>query len=356
MKILHLPYNIGSKITITVNALRKMGVEAKGIAVNNHLDYVGENVQVFNSKDYSYLNPQKYFTVMEANKKIKQAIEWADVVHWYYDFKVFKSDSILNFISRINKPAVVEWLGSDIRISEQLSHKNSYYKKAFAGNYPYRFETKEHSRMIQKKFRDAGFEALIRPELEAFVQNDIFPSYFKINNRIDVSEYVPSYLDSLKKIPLIVHPVTSRDAKGTEYILQAIDKLKQKHQFDFLILENISHEKAKEKMSMADIVIDQLILGAFGTITLEGMALGKPVVCYISDDLNQALPSENPIVNANPDTIHQELEKLIVDSALRNECGKKSRLYVEKYHDADQIAFQIKEIYEKILSKKTFAK
>ena len=353
MKVLHLPYNIGSKITITVNSLRKIGVDACGIAVNNYLDFAGENVLVFNPRDYSYLNPKKYFTVVEANKKIMKAIEWADVVHWYYDFKVLKSERILNFINKIKKPAVVEWLGSDVRISEQLSPVNPYYKKSFSHNYPYRFETKEHSRMVQKKFRDAGFEALVRPELEEFVQKDIFPFYHKISNRIDIGKYVPSYPDPLKKNPLIVHPVTSQDAKGTEFIISAIEKLKNNYQFDFQILENILHENVKEAMSKADIVIDQLILGAFGTTTLEGMAFGKPVICYISDNLLKALPSGNPIVNASPDTIHQELEKLIVGSSIRNECGKKSRLYAEKYHDADKIAFQLKEIYETVIKGKS---
>lgn len=354
MKVLHLPYNIGSKITITVNALRNAGLDAKGIAVNNRLDYAGDNVLVFNPRDYSYLNPKKYFTVIEANKKIRNAIEWSDIIHWYYDYKILRSEGILKYINQINKPSIVEWLGSDIRISEQLSKENPYYKKAFSGSYPYRFETSEHSRTVQKKFKDAGFEALVRPELEEFVQKDIFPSYHKVYNRIDIGKYVPSYPDPQKKNLLIVHPVTSRDAKGTEFILAAVYRLKQKYQFDFLLLENIPHEKVKEKICEADIVIDQLILGAFGTTTLEGLALGKPVVCYVSQSLKKALPLENPIVNANPDTIHQELEKLIVDSTMRNEYGKKSRIYAEKYHDADKIALQLAEIYKKVINKKVF--
>ena len=120
--------------------------------------------------------------------------------------------------------------------------------------------------------------------------------------------------------------------------------LKKKYNFDFLLIENSEHKNVMQQLSKADIVIDQLILGAFGTISLEGMALGKPTVCFITDDLQKKLPGI-PLVNSNPDSIYSTLESLLMNPSLRNEIGKKSREYVEENHDADKIATQLKNIF-----------
>jgi glycosyltransferase involved in cell wall biosynthesis len=352
MNVLHLPHNVGSKITLTVSALRKQGADAKGIAINNYLDSAGENVRVFNPREYSYLNPKKYSEYFNAKKCIEEYIRWADVVHWYYEPVILKTDRFVELVHRLNKPAVVEWIGSDIRIAEQLSQHNPYYKKAFENDYPYRSETKEHSRMIQEKFKEAGFFPLVRPELEEFIQKDIFPAYQTIHNRIDIASYSFKVPQADKKVPLIVHPVTSRPAKGTGYILDAVERLRKKYEFDFILLENIPHEEVVAKMTEADIVIDQLIIGAFGTITLEGMALGKPAVCFIDEVLKKKLSADCPIINSDPDKIYSTLETLLANPELRHSTGLRSRKYVEEHHDADKIAAQLMKIYSNLIETK----
>jgi glycosyltransferase involved in cell wall biosynthesis len=349
MNVLHLPHNVGSKITLTVAALRKLGADARGIAINNYLDEAGENVRVFNPKDFSYLNPRKYMEYSRARKCLKESILWADIIHWYYESTILKTDRFVEMVREYKKPAVVEWLGSDIRISDQLSVHNPHYKNSFANNYPYTFETREHSRTVQKKFRDAGFIPLVRPELEEFVQKDIFSSFQSINNRINIGAYPVKYPSQTAKVPVIVHPVTSREAKGTQFILEAVQKLKQKYEFEFLLLEDIQHAEVIRKMESADIVIDQLIIGAFGTTTLEGMALGKPTICYLDDVLLKKLPAGCPIVNTNPDTIYSTLESLLSNPGLRHSTGIQSRQYIETHHDADKVAVQLMRIYEEAI-------
>ncbi|MFH1005812.1 MAG: glycosyltransferase [Bacteroidota bacterium] len=352
MKVLHLPYNIASKISITVDALQKIGIEARGISINNYPSQEANGVLTINPKEYGYHHPKKYFKIIESYFQLFRLIYWADIVHWYYDYRVLKTDLVLKWIRFLKKPAVIEWAGSDIRIPDILASHNPFYKKHFTQDYSYKFESLKHSRLVQQKFKDAGFIALVRPELEEFVQQDIYPDYYRINNRINVRQYIPVFPSVEKKRPLIINPVVARGAKGTAFILDAVNKLKQKYEFDFLLLENISHQEIIEHLAKSDIVIDQLILGAFGTTSLEGMALGKPVICFISDKLKEKLPPENPFVNATPDTIFLALELLITNSQMRHETGMHSRKYVEEYHDAEKIAQQLKKIYQKIISRK----
>ncbi len=352
MKVLHLPHNVASKISITVDALNSKGIDAKGIAINNQANQNARNILTINPAAYSFLEPGKYFSVIKSFYKLYRLIEWADIVHWYFDYRVLHSAWALNHIRKLDKPAVVEWAGSDIRIPEILAKNNPYYAASFKEDYEYQYESLGHSRDMQQKFRAAGFTALVRPELEDFIQRDIFPDYYKINNRIDVKNIQPCYPAVDNKKPLVIHASTARHAKGTGYILNAIEALKSRFDLEFVLIENMPALKIHELMKRADIVIDQLILGAFGTTALEAMAYGKPVICYIEPELEKKTGESLPIVNASPDTIAEKLEILIQSPEMRNEKGKQGRGYVEQYHNAEKIALQLIDIYRGIIDRK----
>ena len=53
------------------------------------------------------------------------------------------------------------------------------------------------------------------------------------------------------------------------------------------------------------------------------MALGKPVLCFLNDRFRPFHPEweECPIVNADPDTLTDELRELALDPARRRELG-----------------------------------
>ena len=74
--------------------------------------------------------------------------------------------------------------------------------------------------------------------------------------------------------------------------------------------------------------------------------MGKPVITYITDEMKTKFPEELPIASANPDTIEQKLEELIVDGKLRKKLGEKGRSYTHKYHDCNKIGKLLGMIYE----------
>ena len=76
------------------------------------------------------------------------------------------------------------------------------------------------------------------------------------------------------------------------------------------------------------------------------MALGKPVITYITDEMKQKLPEELPIVSANPDNVEVVLEELIQNETRRIELGKRGGEYVRKYHDCYKNAKILIDIYE----------
>nr|WP_275581917.1 glycosyltransferase [Brevibacillus fulvus] len=110
----------------------------------------------------------------------------------------------------------------------------------------------------------------------------------------------------------------------------------------------MSNEEALRLYAQADIIIDQIRCGSHGLLSVEAMALGKPVVAYIRDDLAAKFPPDLPIVNANPDTLYEQLKKLLEQPELRQQLGIQGRQYVEKYHASDVVVEQLLAIYENL--------
>jgi hypothetical protein len=92
---------------------------------------------------------------------------------------------------------------------------------------------------------------------------------------------------SLKPLTFL-HCPTKRNLKGTSHIIQAIKELKDEgYNLRLRICEKQPHEAILKAMQEADVVIDQLLLGWYGMVSVEAWALGKPVICYIRPDLDE---------------------------------------------------------------------
>jgi hypothetical protein len=64
------------------------------------------------------------------------------------------------------------------------------------------------------------------------------------------------------------------------------------------------------------------------------MALGKPVIAYLPERLRRVHPEweDAPIVDADPDTLADELRRLVEDPELRRRLGARGPQYVERVH------------------------
>lgn len=80
---------------------------------------------------------------------------------------------------------------------------------------------------------------------------------------------------------------------------------------------------------------------------MEGMALGKPVLCYLREDLFALHPEwqECPIVNTNPYNIKEQIVKLITNDSWRCELGRRGPAYVQKWHSLRAVGAQDDQMY-----------
>lgn len=132
----------------------------------------------------------------------------------------------------------------------------------------------------------------------------------------------------------------NKNIKGSPFVIEAIERLKNEgHDVLYYYLNDVKIGDMVYYQNQADIIIDQLIYGWWGYTGMEGMALGKPVVCYLRQEwkdhflkINSEF-SELPIVEANTSTIYEVLKRLVVDEEYRMAKGRESRRFAERYFD-----------------------
>jgi glycosyltransferase involved in cell wall biosynthesis len=152
--------------------------------------------------------------------------------------------------------------------------------------------------------------------------------------------------------PVVAHSPTRRFAKGSRYVMEAVESLKKEFDFEFKLIEGMPRQEALQIVQNCDIFIDQLLLGSNGMASCEAMSMGKPVLCHIMPAVYEnGLPTECPIISTNPDNIRENLGLLLSKPELRIEKGALGRQYAEKYLDVDKKVIELVQFYKQVLNK-----
>ncbi len=131
-----------------------------------------------------------------------------------------------------------------------------------------------------------------------------------------------------------------KNIKGSPYILNAINKLKNEgYKVEYMYISQVPLNQMRYYQVQADIVVEQLIYGWWGSTGVETMCLGKPVVCYLRPSwkaffMKKFKEYNNlPIIEANTRNIYCVLKKLVQKKELRKLKGYQSREFAEQHYD-----------------------
>ena len=112
-----------------------------------------------------------------------------------------------------------------------------------------------------------------------------------------------------------------------------------------LLPNALSKSRLVRHLRAADVVIDQVVLGSYGTSALEAMSCARPLVMYIDPARFEGLFGEPPpVCNAeSADDVGRELARLIDDAGLRVAAGEAGRRWVVENH-GDGVARRLLEL------------
>ncbi|HEY3316902.1 MAG TPA: glycosyltransferase [Coriobacteriia bacterium] len=347
LRVVHLPSNMASLASHNVRALRMHGVDARGFVLGEAHGIAtteGMTLKPVPRRRHPWRWPA-YLSWYAGELRA------ADIVHWYFDSRGYMpGDLDLRLVAWLRKPAVVQWLGSDIRIPEVEFETNPYFEAAWESGFEARDGVSAcHSCDSQRLFAEAGFVPIVTPGMQQYIMRDLHPLTVPGDRFLVLSDYDVALPDPSVVRPRVVHAPSAPNVKGTPRLLAAVQRLRERLDFEFVLLQGMTRDRVMAEMSRADIVVDQLVLGDYGMAALEGMAFGKPVVCHVKPSIARRYPEDLPIVRADPDDVESVLEGLLTDGERRRRVGEESRWYVERHHGETTCAEVLSSAYRTVI-------
>lgn len=165
------------------------------------------------------------------------------------------------------------------------------------------------------------------------------------------AKYRPVYPEPSDNRPLrIVHASNHRMFKGTRFLIEAVEQLRgEEEAIELVLVECVPNDRALELYRSADVIFDQCLMGNYGYLALEGMALGKPVMCFVRDPARYLLkPEECPIINTHVTTLKEDIRRLSRRRAELSEIGRHGRRYVETYFSLQAFANRLSAVYARL--------
>ncbi len=338
MRVLHGMTEVAGQNYYSVMGLKEIGVDAKGAVWRKHpFGYPAVDYSIgvgYNKLLYSwYLIKMFSFFVY--------ALISFDCFHFHATRSLLPYNLDLCFLKIFKKKVFFEFHGSELR---GVLHNIEYpYYKTGGG-------TNLQRKLLRRLAKYADGFILHDIELIPHLPDCDVPVHI-VPLRVDIEQYTPVYPKKDKGVPIILHAPSKRSAKGTHYLLEALEKVNVP--FELVLVEGMSQEEAFEQYKRADIVFDQLSYGTYGVFAIEAMALGKPVLIHISEMMKESFPDSLPVVNVKPDDLQGIIEALLLDGEKRHELGVSGRKYVENYHNPRKSAKLLKGIYEGKLTAST---
>lgn len=252
----------------------------------------------------------------------------------YWDFPLLK---------RLGKRIIVTFQGCDARM-KMLSRER--FSTSACAECDVAWCTPKMDALRQKRIQKvcayADHVFAVNPDLLHYLPGAEFLPYASVNPH----EWTAGEASVAQTAPAgpfrVLHMPTNRSIKGTKYVEQACAQLRAEGlPVDLMLVERVPHGQIQALIAQADVVVDQLLIGWYGGLAVEAMAMGKPVLCYLrEDDLKRFVPFHEriPIVRTTKGTLAQDLRALLESPARRQDVSRAGRQFVLDVHDPMKIA------------------
>ena len=327
-RILHAPFDVGGQAYGLSRAERELGLES--------------DVVVFGPQRWGYDNDidlhaalpvPVHLRMARRARFLAHALPRYDIFHFNFGHTLLQVRQLgrvvdeLPLLRRLGKTVLVTYQGCDARTFPHCWCR----KPECIGAAPYRQAAA--ARFL--RYADRAF--YLNPDLGKLLPGARFLPYASV----DPLAVEPAPARAPGDEIVIAHAPTNRVLKGTEHVIGAVDLLRsQGHSVRLDLHENLTRGEVLERLTRADLVVDQLRIGWYGGLAVEAMALGKPVVCHI-DANDNPFGDRLPIVRATPASLADVLRELISNPERLGDIGRACRAFVEREHDPRAVAREV---------------
>jgi hypothetical protein len=269
-----------------------------------------------------------------------------DVFHFFFGRSLLPRNLDLFFLRLLGKRVVGHFHGSDVRQQKYLCHvvERKLANQCVSISSP--VSSNRQQRLIKRWQRYADLTLVSIPELLSVVPSGVlFPPAIELLKW----PFCPERSTDANGPWIIGHATTNRRCKGTWYVIQAVEQLRDEgYDVSLRLMERVPHEQISEHYAGCHVGVDELVQGCYGVVSMELMAMGKPVVANLMPWYRTHRP-DLPIQHAVPQTLKSSLKELLEDQAKRIQLGHRGREYVRRHHNIDVAVSELVSLYCKHL-------
>lgn len=244
----------------------------------------------------------------------------------------------LSIYKLLGKRVIMEFVGADIRSLHYTDWKRKNIINYLHGEKNNNYSDDFQLQLIKDARNYATTILVSTPDLLDIIPEAIYAPVLLNKLELPVTEN-----KSASKIKILYSPSSHR-TKGSDYIHNALQNVLiiNNNEIELILpsqtIKNnnayaLTRYELLNQMNAAHIVIDQMIIGWYGLKTVEALALGCEVICYIDESYEHHLFSNCPIHNANVIDLETVLQNVINEIKNRNMQSNSYGLkWVDKHH------------------------
>lgn len=135
----------------------------------------------------------------------------------------------------------------------------------------------------------------------------------------------------------VAHSPTHRGTKGTDLILPTLRGLEGEGLIELDLVEGVPNAEMPDRLALADVVLDQFLIGSYGVCACEAMAAGRLVIGHVSDRVREIIERQSgyalPVVEATVDSLEVVLREIAADRDRAVAVASLGPVFVRAVHD-----------------------
>ena len=248
---------------------------------------------------------------------------------------------------------VVMPYGSDVQVLTRS--KNLYFKHTVSIDYPnFRLYRRRVSKSVDRWTRYADWVIAGCEWVDYMYHWDtLMLAHFSI----DLERWTPTKqgaeIGRAEKLR-ILHAPNHVAIKGTKALVDAVETLKRDgFGIELVLMRGVPNSEIQKAIESVDLVADQFVIGWYAMFAMEAMAMKKPVLCYLREDLidlyvkaGLVRREEIPIINTNLLEIKEKIRWVYSHREELIKIGERGREFVKNHHSTERIG----EVFRNILT------
>jgi glycosyltransferase involved in cell wall biosynthesis len=346
LRVFHGTYEIAGQGMMLARALRENGCESDALAYR--IDWDGRRPDLVVDLDRQPGAPGRLAAMTGA------FLRWGlayDIYHLHFGTSFLPRGIDVPLLRRLGKRIVFHFHGCEVR---NRAHMMATHRLATCTECDPFCRPPHQRRLLERAAREADLVLYSTLDLaESVPMGRQFPLAIETDRWEQAALAAPlpepDQRDGVNGPVVVAHAPTNRLIKGTRHVEEAVQALRAELPLiELRMIARVPWAEMPAQLAGCDILVDQLMMGSYGLLAMEGMAERKAVVAYLRPDLHPLL-GDCPVVSAEPATLAGVLRDLARDPARRRQLGEAGPGYVRARHDTRIVGRQLLELYREIL-------